>query len=249
MEQPKKPLSRFALAGFGLAVIAALIGLAAGPGARLGLWHFRTGFGLLSLTGNLGLAAAFISLFGQIVTRPTGRVRGFGLAFAGLIIGLACTTLTWRLYQTAQRLPAIHDITTDTENPPQFVALLAVRGMGANSPVYGGPKIAEQQHRAYPDIKPVILDLPFALAFEKVEKTARKMGWKIIASVPPDGRLEATDTTFWFGFTDDIVIRVTPYGAGSRVDARSLSRVGRSDMGTNAKRLRAFFAALSESAD
>jgi uncharacterized protein (DUF1499 family) len=73
------------------------------------------------------------------------------------------------------------------------------------------------------------------------------MGWEIIAAVPTDGRIEATATTRWFRFKDDVVIRVTPQPAGSRIDVRSTSRLGRSDLGTNAKRVRAYFAALGVS--
>jgi uncharacterized protein (DUF1499 family) len=73
---------------------------------------------------------------------------------------------------------------------------------------------------------------------------ARAQGWEIVAAVPAEGRIEATDTTRFFGFKDDIVIRVKAEGAGSRVDVRSLSRVGKSDVGKNASRIRAYLIAL-----
>jgi len=66
------------------------------------------------------------------------------------------------------------------------------------------------------------------------------MGWRVVSSAPAEGRLEASDTTRWFGFTDDIVVRVTAAPNGSRIDVRSASRVGRSDLGVNARRIRAF---------
>ena len=66
------------------------------------------------------------------------------------------------------------------------------------------------------------------------------MGWNIVAKDPSQGRIEATDTTFWFGFTDDVVIRITPMGSGARLELRSVSRVGVSDVGTNAARIRSF---------
>jgi uncharacterized protein (DUF1499 family) len=69
-------------------------------------------------------------------------------------------------------------------------------------------------------------------------------GWTVVASDPASGRIEANDTSRWFRFTDDVVIRVAPDGAGSRVDVRSESRQGRSDFGVNAKRVRAYLAAL-----
>src|SRR6266496_6138656 len=80
--------------------------------------------------------------------------------------------------------------------------------------------------------------------FVRVQAAARRMGWLIVAAAPAEGRLEASDTTRWFGFTDDIVVRVTAAPTGSRIDVRSASRVGRSDLGVNAKRIRAFLALL-----
>lgn len=135
----------------------------------------------------------------------------------------------------------INDITTDTENPPVFVSVLALRKNAPNSATYGGPKIAAQQHAAYPDIRPLISDLPPARAFERSLSVARQMGWKIVDENPAEGRIEATATTRWFGFKDDVVLRIAPAaGNGSRVDIRSVSRVGRGDVGTNARRIRTF---------
>ncbi len=73
------------------------------------------------------------------------------------------------------------------------------------------------------------------------------MGWKIVDENQAEGRIEATATTRWFGFKDDVVIRIAPSGGnGSRVDVRSVSRVGRSDVGTNARRIRAFLKKFAE---
>jgi uncharacterized protein (DUF1499 family) len=142
----------------------------------------------------------------------------------------------------------IHDITTDTEDPPPFVALLALRRTTFNGPDYGGEKIARLQKAAYPDIQPLDLAEPPARAFERALAAARAMGWRIVAAVPEEGRVEATATTPLLRFKDDVVIRVTSRGAGSRVDVRSKSRLGRSDLGANAKRIRAYFRALSAAA-
>ena len=131
-----------------------------------------------------------------------------------------------------------------TENPPPFVAVLEQR-KGASNPVeYGGPEIAAKQRAAYPDVRPVTLADPPARAYERALEAARGQGWEIVAAVPAEGRIEATDTTRWFGFKDDVVVRVKPEGTGSRVDVRSLSRVGRSDVGKNANRIRAYLRAL-----
>jgi len=150
----------------------------------------------------------------------------------------------WQWMQLAKRLPPIHDITTDTGNPPKFAAILALRKKASNPPDYGGPAIAAQQHTAYPDIKPPMLGVPPGDAFDKALAVARKMGWNIVDANKAAGRIEAVATTFWFGFRDDIVIRVEKSGLGSRVDIRSVSRVGISDIGTNAERIRKFLAEM-----
>ena len=70
------------------------------------------------------------------------------------------------------------------------------------------------------------------------------MGWTIVAADDAAGRIEASDRSRWFGFTDDIVVRITPSGSGSRIDLRSSSRLGRSDFGVNAARIETYLAAL-----
>jgi len=100
-----------------------------------------------------------------------------------------------------------------------------------NSPEYGGPEVAAKQRAAYPDLAPATLSVAPEKAFERALTAARKMGWGIVDENVTDGRIEATDTTFWFGFKDDIAIRIAPADHGSRVDIRSVSRVGKSDLG------------------
>ena len=148
--------------------------------------------------------------------------------------------LAWK----ASRVPAIHDITTDTIQPPPFLAILPLRAGAVNPVEYGGADVAAKQKQAYPDIVPLTLAIPPDRAFDRALAAARGMGWEMVASDPAGGRIEATDTTFWFGFKDDVVVRVTPQPNGSRVDVRSLSRVGVGDIGANAARIRAYLAAV-----
>lgn len=237
--------SRLALLGFSLALLAALALAISGPGHRFGLWDWRTGITILKWAAYGGIGAASVSLLGAVLARPGGGRRGFVFALLGVVIGLAAAAIPWQMKRTAGSVPPIHDITTDSENPPKFKAVLPLRAGAPNPAVYGGADIAIQQLRAYPDIVPAILDLSPAQAFERALATAREMGWTVVEADKAAGRIEATDRTLWFGFVDDVVIRVTPAAAGgSRVDVRSLSRVGRSDLGTNAKRIRAFLARL-----
>ena len=245
-ESQKAPFSSLAIAGFALALLAGLAEIAAGLGTRWGWWDYRGGFSVLRLAAYGGIAGAMVSLIGGAIARPGSRRRGFAWSAAGLLIALAAIFIPWSMGQKAHQVPAIHDITTDTENPPQFVALLAVRQAAANKAAYGGPEIAAKQRAAYPDIVPLELVLPPDAALALAENAARALGWQVAQVNGKEGRIEATDTTFWFGFKDDIIIRITPTTRGSRIDVRSVSRVGRSDLGANAKRIRGYLAKIRE---
>jgi uncharacterized protein (DUF1499 family) len=242
----KRPLSILAIAGFVLALLAGLAEIAAGLGTRWGWWNYREGFFILRLAAYGGISVGVISLFGCAVTRPNGRRRGVVWSVAGLLIALAVFFIPWSMGQRAHQVPAIHDITTDTENPPPFVALLPLRQASANKAAYGGPEVAARQRAAYPDILPLELPLPPGPALNLAVDAARSLGWQVIEANEREGRVEATDTTFWFGFKDDIVVRITAATRGSRIDIRSVSRVGRSDLGTNAKRIRGYLKKLRE---
>jgi len=232
-----RPLSRVAFGGFVLALIAGLMLPLAGIGYRLGWWDFRPGLTVFQWAAYGGAAAAVLSLFGLFLTRSGSPRRGFSLAVIGLLVGLVVTWIPWQWWQVVKRVPMIHDITTDTETPPAFVAILSLRAGAPNTAEYGGPELAAQQRTGYPNLRPLTLEAPPTQAFTHALAVAREMGWEIAASEPAGGRIEATDTTFWFGFKDDVVVRITPAGSGSRIDVRSVSRVGKSDIGTNAKRI------------
>jgi uncharacterized protein (DUF1499 family) len=168
----------------------------------------------------------------------------FIMSLLGAAIGLLATGIPAYRVRTAYRMPAIHDITTDMNDPPAFAAILPLRRDAPDRAVYGGPVVAAQQKAGYPDICPLILPMSPRSAFPKALEEAKKMGWTIVAAVLSEGRIEATARTFWFGLTDDIVVRVRPDGFGSRVDVRSVSRVGQGDLGTNARRIMNYLRAL-----
>jgi len=235
-----RPLSGFALCGFSLAALAGLAVVLAGFGSRWRWWDFRTGFAVMKWGGFGSVVAAAFSLVGAILARPGRLLRGFVLALTGLVISLVVVVVLLQWMWTARHVPPIHDITTDTENPPAFVAVLPLRAGAANPAEYGGSEIAAQQHKGYPNLGPLVLDVPPDQMFQVALEAARDMGWEIVASNPAEGRIEATDTTFWFGFKDDVIVLITPVERGSRIDVRSVSRVGRSDVGTNAKRIQKY---------
>jgi hypothetical protein len=142
--------------------------------------------------------------------------------------------------------PSIHDITTDPDDPPAFEALLRRRaGRWVSPPEYDGPGAAAEQRRAYPDIQPKVVAAPLARVFDEALAAARAMGWEIVAHSRETGRIEALATTRLLRFKDDIVVRLRESGAATRVDVRSKSRLGRGDLGTNARRIRRFLEALT----
>jgi Protein of unknown function (DUF1499) len=228
----------------GVACAAALLLMLAGIGSRFGWWPFRLGFTLLGYGAYGGAGAVLLGIWGVVLAGRKRQAAGIVLALLAAAIGLvvAAVPVSWRL--NAKKLPLIHDITTDTLHPPQFVAILPLRRDAPNPALYGGPEVAEQQKAAYADLRTEVLGLPAGRAFDLALATARAAGWRIVTAVPAEGRIEATDTTFWFGFTDDIVIRITAAGERTLLDIRSVSRVGKSDVGTNARRIRSYLKRL-----
>jgi len=227
-----------------LAVGTALAGAAAGFGHRWGLWDFRTGFAVLRGAAYFGLATAAGGVLLLILALVLRRWRSTAPLIVAIALGAITTYVPWQHLKEAGRLPPIHDITTDTRTPPRFVDILPLRRDAPNSAEYGGDTVAGLQMGAYTDIGPINYRLPPPEVFPRVLKIVNDLGWNVVATVPEEGRIEATDRTFWFGFVDDIVVRIRPDGVGSRVDIRSASRVGVSDLGTNAQRIRAFLAAV-----
>jgi uncharacterized protein (DUF1499 family) len=222
-----------------VAVLAILLLALAGPGVRLSLWSIGSGFQLLRWAAYLGLAAAAAALIQLLVPSWRGPAAWpLGVAF---VLGLLAAGVPWFWRYRANEVPPIHDITTDTHDPPAFVAVLPLRANAPNPVAYGGAEVAAAQEQAYPDIRP--LDLPSATpaaAFARALAAVHAEGWDLVSADSSAGRIEATATTAWFGFKDDVVVRIRSEGTGSRVDVRSLSRVGGSDVGTNARRIREF---------
>ena len=228
----------------GLAFLALAMCLLAGPGTRQGWWEWLGGIWLLRIAAWLGIAAAIASIvLIAALAVPKWRFQPW-VPIVSLCAALAAVAPPLILMGRAKSVPPIHDITTDLADPPSFVALAEARNRGPNKAAYAGAAAAEQQRRAYQDIAPkVVKDAPRE-AMQKAIDAARSMGWEVVATDSAAGRIEAVDTTAWFGFKDDVVIRIRPEGAGSRVDVRSASRVGESDLGANAQRIRDFLSKL-----
>ena len=225
-----------AIAGSAAVVIAPL-------GYRIGVAPLGLAFALLAL-GFLTLVVGALLLLVAALRRrvPPGTEK---LAYGALAAAELVSLFPLAALVSGGGAPPIHDITTDTENPPQFVAAVALNVPGRTD--YDGEAIAEQQRAAYPYIQPVTLPVDTGVAFERALAAVEAMGWDLLEADATAGRIEATDRTFWFGFADDVVIRISDAGgAASRVDVRSQSRVGGGDLGANANRVREFLAVLTD---
>lgn len=226
-----------------VAALALLLIGAAGPLYRIGVLSLANAFTLLRWGAYVGAAAMVAALLaGGLAYRRRARIRTL-LAGAAFVAGLAAFGIPFQWQRAARSVPPIHDVTTDLENSPTFEAVVPLRADAPNS-LERPPALAEQQRRGYPDLAPITLSIPSGQAFDRALGAAQEAGWRIVTADKGSGRIEATDTTRWFGFQDDIVVRLTPWGAGTRVDVRSVSRVGRNDAGTNARRIRRYLDAL-----
>jgi hypothetical protein len=157
-----------------LALLAAVVLGFSGVGIRLGLWPFSAGFQLLRWNAYLGLAAAGIAVVGLLI--PKARTGGLGALVVALGLGLGIAYLPWHWRQRARAVPPIHDISTDLDNPPDFVAVLPLRANAPNPSAYGGAEVAAAQRRGYPDIQPLLLAAPPAAAFARALDVAKGLG-------------------------------------------------------------------------
>ncbi|PHR12632.1 MAG: hypothetical protein COA41_19065 [Sphingopyxis sp.] len=239
-----------------LGVGAPLAFFIAAAGSGLGLWGWQAGLAampwiLLTALITLVLAIIFIAL-----NRRKGRKTRWPLMGLGLLGTLGFFAFMVPYGVAIVTLPAIHDITTDLADPPQFTALSlrddnwdnipgadddSMRGMNPRQ------RWATVHQDAYPDIRSVRIDQPVAVVIEKAKRLAEDRGWKIVSVDKAAGKLEATATISLFRFKDDVVIRArsAENGAASIIDMRSVSRVGVHDLGANAKRVRRFLSDLS----
>ncbi|WP_310495943.1 DUF1499 domain-containing protein [Sandarakinorhabdus sp.] len=213
-------------------IVAAVLVLAAGPLLKFGIMPWAPALGMFAIGAILAGIGGLYCLW-QLLRRRGGTITVLAAA-----AGLAAAAIPGAILLEASDKPPINDITTDVGNPPAYVGITAaMRGEGA-APLSYDPSFAPQQARAYPDVRP--LDLPvtpdkaFAIAM------AATQGWEVVASDPATGRIEATDTVAWWGFKDDIVVRLTATPTGTRVDLRSKSRVGKGDLAVNANRITAY---------
>jgi uncharacterized protein (DUF1499 family) len=246
---PHTPVSRLALWSRRLAFFALAT-------AALSIIVVRSGFldivpALITLGAALSFAAfgivlAFLSFIG--IWRE--GLGGLGAAIAAVFIGLALLAYPAYSGYRASKLPAIYDITTDPANPPRFDVIARLRPRGSNA--YPGGAMAEKQRQAYPEIEPLQVLMPPKAVYDIAYGIATKRKWHVVDARPPtpparrEGVIEAVARTPIMGFREDVVIRVTPVGNGSRIDVRSASRYGWHDLGGNAARVSSLLEEIDE---
>ena len=231
--------SRLAVIGLLVALASAAAMVFSGFGYRLDLYHFRVGFAILRWAFWFALAGALLSAAGLVIAGARPR-RTLLAAVIGTVVGVGAAYIPWSLKQTAEALPYIHDISTDTANPPEFVAAAKLRKPGDHPVTYDGKEVADLQRKAYPDLVSLTTSAPREKVFEAAKAAIASMGMQVADADLAQGRIEANQSSLLYGFTDDMVVRIASGADGTKVDVRSKSRVGRSDLGQNAKRIRAF---------
>lgn len=250
----------FALAALGCALAIA----AAGPGSQMGWWTWGDGLTMIRKAaapvelGPVGLspvftAAALAALAGVISLIKGARGLGAFAVICAIAAG-ALGQIPLQMRAAFEANPFIHDITTDFENPPPIIAGASAERINppdylGDAPVPNSDKtVREAQAESFPDIAPRAVNAGLDETAEIVRVIVKDMKMLDETLTDEGWLLEATYTSTWFGFVDDFVVRLTPEGSKTRVDVRSKSRVGGSDLGANAKRVRAFFERLETAA-
>lgn len=240
--------TRFLLIGAALSLVL----LPFGPLAhRFGLLELGPAF-LIVVAAVAVAAVAFLGSLGMaLYSHKKELPRNRNLSIVALVVALAPMAIVAPQVIQGASVPPIHDVTTDTENPPRFDAIVEIRGDAPNPLTYGAgmespEELARIQEEAYPEIASLHTDLGVEAAVARAVEVLQAQRHEVVNREIEDGVgiVEAVATTLWFGFEDDVVVRVQPEDGGAVVDLRSVSRVGQSDLGKNAERIREFLQAF-----
>ena len=196
-----------------------------------------TAFTSLRFGVYVGGAALILIILQVLINRKS---VSWGSTFIYAAMALVAVGMPVSMMSKASAVPPIHDITTDVTNPPEFVAIAPLREGAPNPVSYEGGEVTKQQLEAYPEIKTQLLPQSINEVYMAAERAIDALGWERVTEGALPNTLEATDTTTWFGFKDDVVVRLTVQNDDTLVDVRSKSRVGKSDLGKNAQRIDAF---------
>ena len=224
-----------------MSLIAFLLVVLTGPLYKYDIIELGTVFtgfkyGIFTAVAALVLLALQIIFKRNTLTLASAAIT---VALSAVALGLPLSMLS-----KGKSVPPIHDISTDLINPPEFVAIAPLRADAPNPTAYTGEATAAQQRQGYPELKTLSYLQSKAELVNAVEQAATNLGWELANTDTSEGVVEATDTTMWFVFEDDVVVRITDIGNKRLVDIRSKSRVGGSDLGKNAERIHGFIKEL-----
>ena len=217
-----------------VSLIAFLLVLLPGPLYKYGFVELSTAFAGFRFGVYVGGAALVLLVIQVIFMRKT---LSMGSTLMALVFAAIAIAMPLSMMSKAKSVPAIHDISTDLINPPKFVAIVPLRADAKNPAEYAGEETAAQQRKAYPELKTLNYAQSKTDLLAATEQAVKNLGFELVNVNAATGIVEATDTTTWFGFKDDVVVRINDEGSQRFVDIRSKSRVGRSDLGKNAERI------------
>lgn len=224
-----------------MSVTAILLVALAGPLYKFGVVELGTAFAGFKFGLFSGIAALVLLAIQLLFKRNTASI---GSALASAVFAVTAIAVPLSMMNTAKNVPPIHDISTDLVNPPEFVVIAPLRADAPNPVAYAGAEVAEQQRIAYPDLQTLTYTHSKPNLVKAAKQAIENLGWELVNIDADKGIIEATETTAWFGFKDDVIIRVDDNDSERWVDIRSKSRVGQSDLGKNAARIRSFIEEL-----
>ncbi|WP_350604149.1 DUF1499 domain-containing protein [Pseudoalteromonas sp. SMN1298-MNA-CIBAN-0114] len=217
-----------------VSLISFLLVILPGPLYKFGIVELGVAFTGFKFGVYAGGAALVLLIVQALFMRKTLTLSSGVIALVFSVVAIA---MPLNMMNKAEGVPAIHDISTDLVNPPKFVAIAPLRANASNPVEYAGEETAVQQRKAYPELVTLSFAQSKADLMTASEQAVKNLGFAVVSANTATGIVEATDTTTWFGFKDDVVIRIKDEGSQRFVDIRSKSRVGRSDLGKNAERI------------
>ena len=230
-------------------VLVSLVSLSAfllvalpGPLYKYGVVDLGTAFTGFKFGVFAGIAALILLVLQILFKRKTVTL---GSTIMALLLSTIAIAIPLSMLNKGKSVPPIHDISTDLVNPPEFVAIAPLRADAPNPVEYAGVEVATQQRAAYPELQTLHYPQSKSELVEATKQVIDNLGWQLVNIDTNQGIIEATDRTMWFGFKDDVIVRITDNGSKRLVDIRSKSRVGGSDLGKNAERIHKFIEELN----
>jgi len=226
-----------------VSLIAFLLVALPGPLYKYGIVDLGTAFTGFKFGVFAGIAALILLVLQMIFKRKTVTL---GSTVIALLLSAIAIAMPLSMMNKGKSVPPIHDISTDLINPPKFEAIAPLRADAPNPVEYAGAEAAKQQRDAYPDLQTLSYTQSQSELVKATEQAVNNLGWELVNGDVDKGIIEATDSTMWFGFKDDVVVRVTDNDSERLLDIRSKSRVGGSDLGKNAERIHDFINELDK---